>query len=114
MTAGADHLLTHKEQTIHMLHQLGIPIHRIGYKMLCVAIPFYFENNIHCITKELYTYLAHTFGCAGWRPVERDIRDVIHQSWSSRDPAIWEEYFPGYTCAPSNKVFIAILAERLK
>lgn len=97
----------------HILHDLGIPVHRIGYKQLCLAITCFSEDDTQSLTKELYPYIAKQFGCADWRPVERSIRLAIFHAWSSRDPDLWNEYFSCSTKPPTNKQFIATVAEML-
>lgn len=104
----------HPNPASPILRSLGIPIHRIGYKHLCIAIPYYAEGNTHSLTKELYPYVAEHVSHMSWRSVEGDIRSVILDAWNRRDQAVWELYFPGSTKAPSNKLFIATLAEYIQ
>lgn len=106
-------VLSPPEKTSLMLHELGISIHRLGYRQLCAAIPRYARNNSQSITKELYPTLARQFGNSDWHPVERSIRSVIHDAWSRRDPEVWSKYFTNLKEPPSNKEFIATLAEHL-
>lgn len=101
-------------QAAGMLHELGFPSHRLGYKQLCIAIPRFSANDTQCLTKELYPYLAKRYSYPDWRAAESAIRDVIVGVWAERDPAVWDKYFPNLKKAPSNKQFIATLAERLK
>lgn len=103
-----------REQTGSMLHELGFPAHRIGYKQLCIAIPRYAQDSTQSIIKELYPYIAVIFGYTGWCAVEHAMRCAIHDAWFNCDPDIWEEYFPNSRKPPSNKLFIATLAERLE
>ena len=97
-----------------MLHDLVFPIHRFGYEQLIVAISRYAQGDILSMTKELYPYVAKHFGYTDWRAIEHAIRTVITDTWGVRDSDIWESYFPRYQKAPSNKQFIATLAERLQ
>lgn len=97
-----------------MLHELGFPIHRIGYKQLCIAIPYFAQDDSRSITKEVYPYLAERFYYPNYRAAESAIRDTIHQAWEQRNNAVWKQYFPNPDKQPTNKVFIATLAERLK
>lgn len=106
--------LSRQIQTRQMLHELGFPVHLIGYKQLCIAIPQYSMNDNQSLTKDLYPYMAKCFRYYSWRAVERAIRNVIQVAWENRNPAVWEDYFPGLRKAPSNKQFIATIAERLK
>ena len=96
------------------LQELGIPIHRHGYKQLCIAIPYYLENSTRSITKELYPYVAKQFGCIDYRSVERSIRYAIRFAWSHRTCDAWEHLFSQSEKAPSNTLFIATIAERIK
>lgn len=96
-----------------MLRELSVPIHRTGYRQLCIAIPRFAQDSSQSLTKELYPYVAAQLGCADWRTVEHSIRVVILDAWQRRNPKVWEKYFPGAQKPPSNKQFIATLAEFL-
>lgn len=100
--------------TIALLHELGIGVHLLGYRYLAVAIPCYACNSEQSLSKEIYPYVAHCFGCVDWHPVERSIRSAIGDAWEHRNPAVWEQYFPNQKKAPTNKQFMAVLAERLR
>ena len=102
------------EQTRQMLRDLRIPVYRNGYRHLCMAIPMYAQDDRLWFSKDLYPALAKYFGYASWKAVERTIRFTITSAWEYRDPAVWEAYFPHCQEAPSNKQFIATLADRLK
>ena len=98
----------------HALHELGIPVHRVGYKHLCIAIPHFAEDDMQSLTKELYPYIAESLGSSDWHTIEHSIRVVILDAWERRDSEIWENYFPNSRRSPSNKLFIATLAELIK
>ena len=100
--------------TSEILHKLGFPVHRCGYDHLIVAITRYAEGDMQSFTKELYPYVAEFFGYTDWPAVEHSIRTVIADTWEIRDPRLWELYFPRCCKAPSNKQFIATLAEAVK
>ena len=102
------------ENTRKMLRELGIPVHRIGYKILCEAIPRYAANDRQMFLKELYPALAKSLGLPNTAAVERPIRCVITAAWAERDAEVWARYFPRREKAPSNMIFIATLADRLK
>ena len=106
--------LMHAESVRMILHKLNIPISRYGYEHLCIGVPLYKQNPTQNLTKELYPRIAEATGASDWRTVETAIRSVICDAWEQRDPEVWEQYFPGATKAPSNKVFIATLAEYSK
>lgn len=103
-----------RDPTIHLLHHLGISTHRNGYKCLTVVIPCYAMDPGQSLTKEIYPYAAACFGCADWHSVERSIRSAIQDAWERRDPEIWAQYFTNQKKVPSNKQFIAVLAEKLR
>lgn len=97
-----------------MLRELGFPVHRIGYKLLCIAIPYYAQDNIWSVTKDVYPFLAVCFQYSDYRAVESAVRGIICNAWKKRDPTAWKRYFCDLDKQPTNKVFIATLAERLK
>ncbi|MBQ6852078.1 MAG: sporulation initiation factor Spo0A C-terminal domain-containing protein [Oscillospiraceae bacterium] len=100
--------------TARILLELSIPAHRMGYLQLCIAIPAFAGNKQQSMAKELYPSVADAVGCLDWRAVEHAIRTVIADAWKRRNPEIWAQYFPGSQRAPSNKQFIATLAEYLE
>ena len=115
MTAVTErHLHIRRNLTSYMLADLGIPPHRIGYKILCVAIPQFALDDSQSLTKELYPALAEYFGYTTWQPVEHAIREVISDAWEHGNRAGWELYFPSFDKAPSNKAFISALAKFLE
>ena len=96
------------------LRRLGIPLHRAGFQQLRVGIPIFAQNETQLLQKELYPVIAKLCGNRSADQVEHTIRKAIEEAWKNRDPAVWEEYFPGWKKAPSNKVFIAVLAQKLR
>lgn len=96
---------------VQLLLELGIPAHRVGYEQLCVALPHFARDKQQCLSTELYPFVAERLRYSDWRAVEHAIREVIACGWKHRDPAVWSRYFPGFRRAPSNKRFIATLAE---
>ena len=98
-------------QINHILLELGIPIHRVGYRQLCTAIPYFARNNAQSLTKEVYPYTASVLGYSDWRAVEHSVRQVILTAWNKRNNEIWQRYFPDSRKPPSSKRFIATLAE---
>ncbi|MBE6926767.1 MAG: hypothetical protein E7461_08010 [Ruminococcaceae bacterium] len=101
------------ETTALILKELQIPPHRIGYNHLCVAIPAFARDRNQAMAKELYVTVAVAISC-DWRAVERAIRYAIAYAWKRRDPEVWAQYFPFCKRPPSNKHFIATIAERIK
>lgn len=114
ISTAEDQILALRDPTITMLHELGISIHRLGYKYLTIAVPCYLIDDTQSLTKEVYPYVANHFGCTDWHSVERSIRTVILTAWEHGDPGVWEQYFLNQKKPPSNKQFIAVLAERQK
>lgn len=106
--------IEHCENTRKMLRELGISVHRSGYRILCEAIPRYADNDRQMMSKELYPALAKSFGLSNAPAVERPIRYAISTAWQDRDAEVWARYFPKCDRAPSNLLFIATLADRLK
>ena len=103
-----------QERTRQLLAELNFPVHYLGYKVLCEAIPLYAEDDMQSLTKELYPTLAKIFQFSCAHAVERPIRYAISFAWEHRNSEIWEHYFPNLQKAPSNMVFIATLAEWIK
>lgn len=101
-------------QTRTMLRELGIPVHRVGYQVLCEAIPRYAMDHRQAVTKVLYPDLAKVFGFANGYVAERTIRCAVSAAWECKDAELWEQYFPRREKVPTNTVFIATLADRLK
>lgn len=96
------------------LQILGIPVHRKGYRQLAIAVAIFATDNTQSLTKEIYPAVAKLTGIVDWRLVERDIRSVIQYAFANKTPTIWRIYFRELEKAPSNKVFISVLAEMLK
>ena len=95
----------------HLLY-LQFPVHLAGYRQLCTAIPMFARNPNQSFTKELYPAIAIQYGCS-WQAVECSIRIAIRKAWESRDETVWKKYFPNHTQCPSNKEFIAAIAQWL-
>lgn len=104
----------HQVRTAAILREIGIPIHRIGYRQLCFALPYCAERDVQVLSKELYPCIARQMGLSDWRAAEHAIREVIGYAWEHRDPAVWGTYFPNEDKAPSNKIFIATLVEKIR
>lgn len=109
-----EYISRHYEPTIELLHKLRFRIHIAGYKQLAIAIPCFAFDDTQSLTKELYPYVANHFGYSDWHSVERAIRYAILDAWEHRNPEIWAQYFPNQKKPPSNKQFIATLAELLR
>ncbi len=101
-------------QTRKHLDRLGIPPTRSGYKRLQVGVPLYAQDPEQSLHKELYPTVASLCGNENWQQVESAMRVTIHGTWDVRDAAVWEEYFPGFQEAPSNRKFLDALAKRIQ
>lgn len=121
-TRKRKHMLTSFEEqttilsdhTLQILHELHFGIHRLGYQQLLFLIPCYALDNSQGLTKELYPRTARHYGYSSWQPIERTIRTAILDAWSKQDYETWNKYFPGIVTPPSNKQFIATIAEAIK
>lgn len=102
------------EQVLCDLRKLNIPMHLSGYRCLCVAIPLFAQDISQSMCNELYPAVAKELGYMDWRAVEFAMRRTILSAWKHRDTHIWNECFPGIAKAPTNKRFIATLAQRIK
>ena len=69
------------------------------------------------LMKEIYPDVGVVCCLNDYRCVERTIRSAIRKAWDNRDDAVWSQYFPrnkaGESIRPTNKEFIARLAEEL-
>ena len=96
------------------LRRLGLPPHLAGFAQLRTGIPLFAQDENQQLEKELYPAIAELCGNRSVDQVERSIRQTIKEAWKNGDKKVWAEYFPGRTTAPTNKVFIAVLAQRLR
>ncbi len=99
------------------LRTLGLRPSRDGYRFLEVAIPLYAEDPSLRLHKEIYPAVAEICEANDETCVEHAIRTAIKSAWKGRDITLWKQYFPlndeGDIDCPSNKLFIATLAEML-
>lgn len=105
---------THQILIKQILRELGIPVHRKGYRHLAIAILLYLQDENQSLTKEIYPGVSTAVGCSDWRIIERDTRYAIQYAWEHGDPDIWRLYFPQSRKSPSNKLFISTLAQLLQ
>ena len=103
-----------QETACCILHGLRFRVHLLGYKELLVMLPEYARDSTQSLSKELYPRAAARFGCVSWKAVERAVRLAILDAWERREPEVWERYFFEATKVPSNKQFLAALAEHIK
>lgn len=95
------------------LMALQLPVQADGFQQLRIGIPLFAQDKEQRLSKELYPAIAERCGCSN-SAVERSIRDAIQAAWEIRDEHIWQKYFPNITECPTNKAFIARLAELLE
>ena len=100
-----------REQIRCTLRTLGFAPHHAGYRLLADAILLYIENRDLSVTKELYPALAKQSGLYSAASIERSIRYAISEAWNHGPHEHWYMLFPNQLKAPSNMVFIAVLAE---
>ena len=107
--------LAHREMTAEVLDTLGLSCYMTGYNLLCFAVPMFIQDPQVSFSKELYPAIADMFGNPRtWQAVEHAIRSVIHGAWKERDPNVWREFFPKDDKPPTNKHFIAAVANKIK
>lgn len=103
-----------RELARYHLQQLNFLPHLDGYKDLTVALPLFFADPEQTLSKELYPAVAKIMGHSDARAVERSIRLAITRAWKTRDPAVWQKYFPAEQGCPKNKLFLARICEMMK
>ena len=97
------------------LRALGFNVRDNGYIQLRAAIPMFAQDPAQVLSKELYPAVAKLYGFSSGNAVERDIRGSIKNAWLQRDDDVWCQYFPSSMDSyPTNKLFIATLAELLE
>ena len=114
MPAAEDITKAQQDETIRLLHLLGIRIHRLGYQCLRIATPRFAARDTQSLSKELYPFVAEQLDIGDCRSVERVIRTAIADGWARRDPSVWAQYFPDQEKVPTDKQFLAVLAEKLR
>ena len=98
-------------ETIRLhLHALRLDPGLIGYQYLCRGLDLFARDPSQPLTKTLYPAVAAPFGVTA-QAVEHGIRDAIRDAWQRRDDAVWQRYFPGCGKCPTNRTFLATLAE---
>lgn len=95
------------------LHLLGFAGYLDGYRQLCVGIPLFQADPQQNMSKELYPAIAQICGCKTEKCVEHSIRKAIESAWKHRTPGAWERFFPNTGRCPTNKQFIARMADLL-
>ena len=99
------------ENCRRILLNLGFCAHHSGYKQLKIGIVRYSLDDQQCLDSELYPYIVKELNCIDEEAVERSIGRSIAFAWNHGDREKWEQYFPGCKKTPSNKRFIATIAE---
>lgn len=93
------------------LTALGLCSGHDGYQQLRLGIPLFRQDPALRLGKELYPAVITLWGSGTPKQIEHSIRLAITTAWNERDKAVWSRYFPGYERCPSNKDFIARLAQ---
>lgn len=96
-----------------LLIRFGIPQNRIGFKQAQLAIVFHLQNPAQSYSGELYPKIAKHLGTGTVKSIEKSIRSTVAAAWENRDDSVWD-VFPDYNAPPSNKLFIATLAQMLE
>ena len=95
------------------LIRLGLPCGRHGFQHLLTGLPILARKRNQQLSKELYDTIAvldHSTPAA----VEKAIREVIRDGWSTGDRREWNRIFPGLKRCPRNKDFLFRLADLLR
>lgn len=101
---------TAQEIVANHLRILGVP-HQSGFDDLRIGTPLFAQAPGQSMTKEFYPAVADLRGRDNWKQVEKAIRTVKLAAYRNRNDAVWKEYFPDTSECPTNKDFIARLAE---
>ncbi len=101
---------TAQEITTLHLNRINVP-HWGGYDDLRLAVPLYSQDPEQSMVKELYPAVAALRNRNSWQQVEKAIRDVKEYAYTHRNDDVWREYFPDTSRCPTNKEFIARLAD---
>ena len=113
---AAIHLPCARTTISNILMALDVPVKRKGYQYLESAIELFEKDPQQSMTKVLYPAVAKMYGTSR-ESVERAIRSAIQGAWDDRDEKVWRLYFQpcrnGMVPRPTNKAFIAALAELL-
>lgn len=101
----------------NILLSMGFKAKLRGYPYLREAILLTLEQPDQMVTKELYPAVARICDANRDR-VERSIRSAIDKAFQNRNEDVWRQYFvpdaQGNLARPSNGVFIATIAERIR
>ena len=97
-----------------LLQDLGFTPNTDGFRYLSIGLPLFCEDPDQSVCKELYPKIACLAAVKDGTLVERSIRSAISTAWQRRDSLLWSSYFPNGQKAPSNKVFLATLVQKLK
>ena len=95
------------------LHRINAP-HWGGYDDIRVGVPLFSQDSNQSMVKEFYPAVADLRGRDNWQQVEKAIRDVKEYAYEHRDDDVWKEYFSDTSKCPTNREFIARLAEFIK
>ncbi len=103
-----------ESEAANLLLKFGLKPGLDGFHQLQAGIPIYMQNSGQRLSKELYPAIAQLCGNDSGLQVEHSIRTAIHCAWNNRDISLWNEYFPGWKKAPTNRVFLSRMAAALK
>ena len=110
---GEEKAATPEAKVALQLHLLGFASYLDGYRQLCMGIPLFHADPQQNMSKELYPAIAQMCGSKTEKCVEHSIRKAVESAWKRRTPSAWERFFPNGSRCPTNKQFIARMAELL-
>ena len=98
-----------------ILADLGFSTNRLSFLYIKAAIIRFYTDPSQLLTYSLYQDVAKVFGRSTTRyQVEVSIRRAIKKAWVSRNPEIWNDYYPLCTTTrgsgPSNMEFFVGMA----
>ena len=102
-----------QEVTVTHLLRIGAP-HWVGFDDIRVGVPLFSQDPNQSMVKEFYPAVAILRGRDNWQQVEKAIRDVKEYAYKHRNNDIWKEYFSDTSQCPTNREFIARLADFVK
>ena len=99
--------------TRELLVKLGFDAELDGYVYLVYIIPRYARDRQRKLSRDLYAEIAAEYNTSE-ENVETAIRYAIDKAWGHGDTELWAACFPNRDRHPSNKQFIAVMAQKVK
>lgn len=108
--AGIRVPVTAQETVMTHLRILGVP-RQGGFDDLRIGAALFAQDPNMSMTKEFYPAVATIRGRGNWKQVEKAIRSAKESAYAHRNDDVWKQYFSDTSQCPTNKSFIARLAE---